>query len=92
MAGSFRRSVAAGMLVAAMAMSTTAVAAADTITQRFTGEGSSSFGFAFEYARWQAHGKAQAAGYVTPFDQCVEISSHGNVFWAEVVWECTREL
>jgi hypothetical protein len=92
MAAKFRRGVTAGLLVAAMAMSTTAVAAADTITQRFTGEGSSSFGFSFDYARWHAYNQAKAAGFATPFDQCVEISAEGYYYWARVVWECTREL
>jgi hypothetical protein len=75
--------VAAGLVLAPVA--------ADTYTNEFHGEGSSSFGFALDYARWDAYLQAQADGFTDPFDQCVEIWVDENYFWAEVIWRCTRE-
>ena len=59
-------------------------------TAQFRGDGSSSFGFAWEYARRDARDKAVADGFADPAAQCEEIFSFGNPFDAMVIWECTR--
>jgi hypothetical protein len=75
------------MIAAGLALAS----ASGTYTNQFHGEGSSSFGFAWEYARWDAYLQAKDDGFTDPFDQCVEIWAYGDVYWAEVIWECTRE-
>lgn len=67
-------------------------AVAQTYTNQFHGEGSSSFGFSFDYARAQARARAVADGFTDPATQCVEIYAWGYYYWAEVTWECTREI
>lgn len=92
MAPTLTRVVVAGALAAGMALAGGGTAAAEPYTRQFTGEGSSSFGFAWEYARAQARAKAVNDGFTEPVEQCVEISAWGDQFWARVVWECTREV
>ena len=82
----------AGILIAGMVLAGAGTSAAEPYTKQFTGEGSSSFGFAWEYARAQARAKAVKDGFTDPARQCVEISAWGDPFWARVVWECTREV
>ena len=55
-------------------------------SQKFVGEGSSSFGFALYYARSVARSQADAAG----FPNCTEIYVEEWYAYARVVWECTR--
>jgi hypothetical protein len=43
-------------------------AAAETYTIQFRGEGSSSFGFAWDYARWHAYDQAKNDGFTAPFE------------------------
>jgi hypothetical protein len=57
-------------------------------TQQFRGDGSSDFGFAYDYAVADALNKAEAAGY-TP-DECAVIFRFGSPYSVTVVMECTR--
>jgi hypothetical protein len=75
-----------------MLVATAAIATAEPYTNQFRGDGSSSFGFAWDYARWDARDKAIADGFTDPAGQCEEIFAFGNVFDAMVIWECTREV
>ena len=75
-----------------MLVATAATARAEPYTNQFRGDGSSSFGFAWDYARWDARDKAIADGFTDPATQCEEIFAFGNVFDAMVIWECTREV
>ncbi len=68
----------------------TGSATAAPYTAQFRGDGSSSFGFAWEYARRDARDKAVADGFADPAAQCEEIFSFGTPFDAMVIWECTR--
>jgi len=79
-------------LSAAIALSAPATAAAEPYTAQFRGDGSSSFGFAWDYARWDARDKAIADGFTDPPSQCVEIFAFGSYYSAMVIWECTREI
>lgn len=79
-------------LSAGVVLSGTGTAAAETYTNRFEGVGSSSFGFSFDYARAQARARAVADGFTDPATQCTEIHAWGYFYWAEVIWECTREI
>lgn len=75
---------------AAPALASPPVAAASTAaveTRQFTGHGSSSFGFALDYARADARRQAEAAG----FYDCTEIFVWDpSPYTAMVIWECTR--
>jgi hypothetical protein len=77
-----------GQFLLAAALTVPVPVAADT--QQFRGEGSSSFGFAYEYARADALRKARTAGYTSA--QCTVIDSYvwpgGYDAW--VVLECTN--
>jgi hypothetical protein len=76
--------------VLATVLISTGSATAAPYTAQFRGDGSSSFGFAWEYARRDARDKAVADGFADPATQCEEIFSFGNPFDAVVIWECTR--
>ncbi len=58
---------------------------------RFQGYGSSSFGFAWIYARQDVIAKAKAGGFDDPVAQCEEVFRFGDVFWATLIWECTHD-
>ena len=92
MSANVTRMAVAGVLAAGMALATAGTAAAEPYTNRFTGEGSSSFGFAWDYARWDARDQAIADGFADPATQCAEVFAFGNPFSAMVIWECTREV
>jgi hypothetical protein len=92
MAPTATRVAVAGLLAAGLTLAGAGTSSADPYTRQFTGEGSSSFGFAWDYARAQARAKAVADGFTDPAAQCAEIWAWGDVFWARVVWECTREV
>lgn len=77
-------------LVAAVLATLLASTAATPCTKQFRGEGGSSFGFAWEYARWDARAEADADGFTDTAAQCEEVFAFGNAFDAVVVWECTR--
>lgn len=82
---------ALGSAVFAAALTVTgATAAHATQTQRFTGEGSSDKGFAYDYAWFDALDQAEAAGYT--YQECVVVSSFvwPGGFDATVTIECTR--
>ncbi len=81
--------IATGLLGVSLAFAGTGVAAA-TYTRDFHGEGASSFGFAWDYARWDARRQAIADGFTDPSTQCTEIFAWGDVYWAQVTWRCTR--
>lgn len=66
------------------------IARADTYTARFQGDGSSDFGFALMYARWDAAAKAEADGFTDPASQCEEVETWSGAYVAMVIWECTR--
>ncbi|MBB5960654.1 hypothetical protein FHS29_007282 [Saccharothrix tamanrassetensis] len=67
------------------------IAHADTYTAQFRGDGSSDFGFALMYARWDAAEKAEADGFTDPDSQCEEIFKFDpGPYSAMVIWECTR--
>lgn len=85
------RKLIVGCLAAGSLLAGAAPAAAETYTNEFRGEGSSSFGFAWEYARWDAYDQALADGFTEPYDQCVETWTFGDVYWAIVIWQCSRE-
>ncbi|TCO52282.1 hypothetical protein [Actinocrispum wychmicini] len=87
-----RRATVAGLLTVGMTLAGTGTATAGTYTKQFTGEGSSSFGFAWMYARWDARSQAVADGFSDPDHQCVETWSFGDIYWAKVVWTCTRPV
>jgi hypothetical protein len=87
-----RRAVSALAVASTVALVGLPAAAAEPYTRKFTGEGHSSFGFAWEYARWNAHANAVADGFTDPFGQCGEIHAFGDQHYALVVWECTREV
>ncbi|SDW34263.1 hypothetical protein SAMN05421504_101317 [Amycolatopsis xylanica] len=57
-------------------------------TRDFRGDGDSSFGpeFALMYARWDAQGKSDAAG----FTDCYEAEKHVWAYSAWVIRRCTR--
>lgn len=76
--------------VLATVLAGTGSAAAAPYTAQFRGDGSSSFGFAWEYARRDAREQAVADGFAEPAAQCEEIFAFGDVFDATVIWECTR--
>lgn len=80
------------VLAACLTLLGAGTATAEPYTRQFQGEGSSSFGFAWEYARAQASSKARADGFTEPRKQCVEIYAYGDIFYARVTWECTREV
>jgi hypothetical protein len=86
------------MVLRALALAATVLfagagtAVAEPYTNQFRGDGGSSFGFAWDYARWDARDKAIADGFSTPASQCVEIFAFGNPYSAMVIWECTREV
>jgi hypothetical protein len=82
------RALSATVLAAVLAGTGTAVAA--PYTAQFRGDGSSSFGFAWQYARWDARDKALADGFTDPATQCEEIFSFGSPYEVMVIWECTR--
>ncbi|MEU7527276.1 hypothetical protein AB0A74_16190 [Saccharothrix sp. NPDC042600] len=68
------------------------IAHADTYTAQFRGEGSSDFGLALFYARWDAADQARADGFTDPGNQCEEIFTFTpSPYIATVIWECTRE-
>jgi hypothetical protein len=77
-------------MLAAVLSFTGATAAHATVTQRFTGEGSSDKGFAYDYAYFDALSQAEAVGYT--YDECVVVSSFiwPGGFDATVTIECTR--
>ena len=81
---------ALSVAVLATVLTGTGSAAAAPYTAQFRGDGSSSFGFAWEYARRDARDQAVADGFADPTAQCEEIFSFGNPFDATVIWECTR--
>jgi hypothetical protein len=85
------RKAIVGLVTAGTVLAGAVPAAADTYTNQFEGEGSSGFGFAWDYARWDAYDQALDDGFTDPYAQCEEIWSWGNVYWAKVIWECTRE-
>lgn len=87
-----RRSAAACLLAAGMLVAGGETAAAEPYTNQFRGDGSSSFGFAWEYARRDVRAKAVADGFTDPDNQCVETFSFGNPFSAMVLWTCTRDV
>jgi hypothetical protein len=68
----------------------TGTANAVPYTKEFRGEGSSSFGFAWDYARAHAARQAGNDGFTQPLEQCEETYAWGTVFDALVIWECTR--
>ena len=76
--------------VLATVLTGTGSAAAAPYTAQFRGDGSSSFGFAWEYARRDARDQAVADGFTDPAAQCEETFAFGNPFDATVIWECTR--
>jgi hypothetical protein len=83
-----------GRVIAAAAVSLllgAVPASADPYTNEFRGEGSSSFGFAWEYARADAAGQARDDGFTDPRAQCVETWAWGDIYSATVIWECARE-
>lgn len=76
-----------------MALTAGPVAVADTTyTNQFRGDGGSSFGFAWMYARRDAQTKAMADGFTDPAHQCKEIFAFGSPYIAMVIWECTRQV
>jgi hypothetical protein len=81
-----------GLVAAGMMFAGAAPAAAETYTNQFRGDGSSDFGFAWMYARWEAEDKAIADGFTDPANQCEEIFAFGSYYIATVIWECTREV
>jgi hypothetical protein len=85
------RKAIVGLVAAGTVLAGATPAAAETYTNQFRGEGSSSFGFAWDYARWHAHNQAKNDGFTAPFDQCEEIWAWGDVYLAVVIWECTRQ-
>jgi hypothetical protein len=89
--GVFRK-VTTGLVAAALLLAGATPAVAETYTNEFRGEGSSSFGFAWDYARWDAYDQALADGFTDPYDQCEETWTFGSIYWAIVIWECTREV
>ncbi|MEV0675559.1 hypothetical protein AB0I60_03455 [Actinosynnema sp. NPDC050436] len=76
--------------VVVVLVSGSAVAVAAPYTRQFRGEGDSSFGFAWIYARADARSKAVGDGFTDPEAQCAEISATGTTYDATVAWECTR--
>ncbi|MEQ4304343.1 hypothetical protein ABNF97_23690 [Plantactinospora sp. B6F1] len=84
----FVRIVISALLTASFAVLGTGGAAHADETRQFRGEGSSSFGFAYEWAYGQALGRARDAG----FTDCEVIDSYiwpgGYSAW--VLLECTR--
>jgi hypothetical protein len=76
--------------VLATVLTGTGSAAAAPYTAQFRGYGSSSFGFAWMYARWDARKQAEDDGFADPATQCKEIFAFGNNYDAMVIWECTR--
>ena len=87
-----RAVVRAFVLAATLVLAGAGTAVAAPYTNQFRGDGGSSFGFAWDYARWEARDKAIADGFSDPAHQCVEIFAFGNPFSATVIWECTREV
>jgi hypothetical protein len=84
------RTLSATALASALVLASTTAATAAPYTKQFRGEGSSSFGFAWEYARRDARDKALEDGFTAPASQCVEVFAFGSIFSALVIWECTR--
>jgi hypothetical protein len=82
--------LSAAVLATVLTGTGTGSATAAPYTAQVRGDGSSSFGFAWEYARRDARDKAVADGFADPAAQCEEIFSFGNPFDAMVIWECTR--
>ena len=87
-----RRVTVAGFLAVGAVLAGSATAAAAPYTREFTGNGGSSFGFAWDYARQDARRKAVADGFTDPATQCVETFAFGSPFSAFVIWTCTREV
>jgi hypothetical protein len=84
--------VIAVLAAAGMLLTGAATASAEPYTNQFRGYGSSDFGLAWTYARWDARDKAIADGFTDPANQCEEIFSFGSYYIATVIWECTREV